>query len=140
MKIDSTGPIRPSQSTQRLKSSSGTNVSSFAQHIQEEPPQATSQASGALGLETLWFLQEIGDQEERRRQAYRRGKSLLESLEQLRLAILSGTLSIAHLQHIRGLLATHKATIDDPQLQAIIADIELRARVELAKLERPDPA
>ena len=41
----------------------------------------------------------------------------------------------ARLQQLVGLMDQQRETIDDPELSAVLDEIDLRARVELAKLE-----
>lgn len=47
-----------------------------------------------------------------------------------------GTLPRERLDRLTRLLAERRGEIDDPRLAALIDEIELRAAVELAKLER----
>jgi hypothetical protein len=60
----------------------------------------------------------------------------IEALETLRLALLSGSVPEHLLHTLTKVVALQKQRVDDPRLMSIIEDIELRAAVELAKLER----
>ena len=84
-------------------------------------------------LDALIALQEVDDPVERRKRAALRGRSLLDSLDQLKAAMLAGKVSTAALQRIADQLRG-RAPSADPQLDDILAHIELRAEVELAKL------
>lgn len=96
---------------------------------------ATSTTMAASSLAGLLSLQEVADELAGRRRALARGDSLLEALEELRLALLAGTLPRARLAALAALAGQQAPVIDDPHLASILAEIELRAAVELAKLE-----
>jgi hypothetical protein len=102
------------------------------------PERASSaQAAAPAGaLDGLIALQAAGDSLERRKRAVRRGKGLLETLDQLKISILSGRISPQQLDNLKAQLAHHGDSTDDPGLSDILAHIELRAAVELAKLGR----
>ena len=99
---------------------------------------ATSSAQGVAGvgsLAALIALQEVGGPTERRRNAVSRAGRLLDSLDAVKLAVLDGEMSPALLQSLaRGVREQRQAT-DDPNLEALLIEIETRAGVELAKLE-----
>ena len=110
----------------------------FASDLEGETPAAASVGAGAsLGqVDALLALQEVPDSLVGDAGAKRRGEELLEELEQLRLGLLAGVLPREGLDRLTRLLAERRGEIDDPRLAAVIDEIELRAAVELAKLER----
>ena len=63
-----------------------------------------------------------------------RAEDLLDQLDRIRLGMLTGGISAATLQNIVNRLAQRRTDGVEPRLAALIDDIELRARVELAKL------
>ncbi|HET6522703.1 MAG TPA: flagellar assembly protein FliX, partial [Geminicoccaceae bacterium] len=71
-----------------------------------------------------------------RRRAARRGHDLLDRLDELRLALLEGGVPEPTLRRIVALLEERAGPVDDPRLGAVLHEIEVRAAVELAKLER----
>ncbi len=104
-----------------------------------------SAASGVTGagptlpltsLDALVALQTLPDATERRRRALRHGRELLDRLDEVRLALLDGELPLGTLQHLRAGLGAARDATDDPGLDDILREVELRAAVELAKLER----
>ena len=100
--------------------------------------QQTSRAANivaAADISTMLALQEISEEEIRRKKIIKHGNNMLDSLEQLRRRLLMGTLPMHILHDINQQLAIQKQDIADPQLMEIIAEIELRTAVELAKLE-----
>lgn len=90
----------------------------------------------ATSMDALIALQEIPDNELARRQAVQEGKGALETLERLRLDLLGGNVSIGTLTRLSDISNLRKQFGNDSSLDAILQDIELRAAVELAKLER----
>jgi hypothetical protein len=58
----------------------------------------------------------------------------LNRLDQIRLGLLRGDLSLIDLQSLVRSLAERRREGGDPRLIAIVDEIELRAKVELAKL------
>ena len=65
--------------------------------------------------------------------ATKRGHDLLDQLDRLRNALLMGNLTISQLDHIQKLVSREKSNANTPALQAVLSEIELRARVEIAK-------
>ena len=87
-------------------------------------------------LDALVALQTMPDATERRRRALRHGRELLDRLDEVRLALLDGELPLRTLQRLRAGLGAARDATDDPGLDDILREVELRAAVELAKLER----
>jgi Class II flagellar assembly regulator len=92
--------------------------------------------AGLTNIGALLALQGEDDVQERRRRATRRSNSLLDQLDGIRLAILDGGVSREQVAALATTLREHRDAVDDPGLNAILDDVELRAEVELAKLER----
>jgi hypothetical protein len=84
----------------------------------------------------LLAVQEQGDQQERRRKQARRGHDLLDGLDRLKAALLAGRVLPSELERLRATLTQQREATDDPRLDEVLAHIELRAAVELAKLGR----
>ena len=61
---------------------------------------------------------------------------MLDRLDDIRIALLTGSLPRAQLESLRHLAREQIAPEDDPQLAAILDEIELRVAVELAKLDK----
>jgi len=104
--------------------------------------QATqvSATAGVMGVEALLALQDVGTPLERKRKAVRRAGRILDVLDGLKIALLEGELSSADLDRLRRAVRDERAGTDDPALEAVLDEIELRAAVEVAKLEQASHA
>jgi hypothetical protein len=87
-------------------------------------------------VSTLLTVQEVGDPLEGRRRAVRRGEDLLDRLDELHMGLLAGTFPAERLDQLLATVRRRRESVADPGLSEILADIELRASVELAKLGR----
>ena len=96
---------------------------------------ATSSASGVAGAAALMALQGVEDPTERRRRAIRRGSSLLDRLDELKLALLGGQDGAAALSRLARDIGEQRDEEAEPGLTAVLDQIDLRASVELAKAE-----
>jgi len=88
------------------------------------------------GLDAMLALQAVEDPQGRRRRAVRRGQRLLDALDDLKIGMLDGHVSASDLQRLASLAQDSGEAVDDPGLKDVLAEIDLRAAVELAKLER----
>jgi hypothetical protein len=93
------------------------------------PIAALSSTTGLLGI------QEVSEDEHHRRRAVKKGRLTLDALAKLRDALLIGTLPLATIRQLEQIVAEERGTTSDPVLNGILDEIELRAAVEIAKLE-----
>jgi Class II flagellar assembly regulator len=135
MKVEANRPVGTSgvRKDGKTKSTGG-----FADNLrtEDEAPVAGVTATPALtGIDALMALQEVPDAMAGRKRALARGDRLLDRLDDLRRGLLLGHISIDKLSDLARLAAESSAQVDDPDLRDVLQEIELRARVELAKLE-----
>jgi hypothetical protein len=101
-----------------------------------EPPQAQN-ATVALrtlgGIDALIALQGIEEPAERRRRAVKHGRRALDALDELKLGLLAGTLDQGTLLRLKAVAADLKDGSGDDRLDAVLAEINQRVEVELAK-------
>ena len=97
-------------------------------------PSRVASSTPLATVDALLALQGEGDAGERKRRSVQRGNDLLDALDRLKAALLSGRVSTADLQTIAARLAERRELSGDPRLDDLISHIELRARVEMAKL------
>ena len=108
-----------------------------------ETPHETSGASAPRtvgGIDALMALQGYEDLPERRRRAVKQGRRVLDALDSLKLSLLSGSLDAATLANLKVAAASLGERTGDPGLDNVLAEIELRAQVELAKAGLPEGA
>ncbi len=137
MKIRGPGQTQgPSKSDKKGKVSGGD--SSFGDFMAKEAPSAgTSQNAQSIAqVDALLAIQGAEDPTAgaSRKRMRQRADDLLDELERIRMAMLSGNLTIGHMIDIADVVASHREKIMDPGLTAIMDEIDLRAQVELAKM------
>jgi hypothetical protein len=88
------------------------------------------------GIDALLLLQGEDSLGERRKRQARRGRDLLDALDKLKAAFLTGRVQPSDLKKLRSTLALRREETGDSGLDEVLAHIELRAEVELAKLQR----
>ena len=92
--------------------------------------------AGIAGVGALLAAQYEDDITEKRRRARRRADDLLDQLDGIKLATLQGTVTRMDVARLSQSLRDVRDQVDDPELESILDAIELRAEVELAKLEQ----
>jgi hypothetical protein len=95
-------------------------------------PTAGLRAVG--GIDALLALQGLEDAGERRKRAVRRGRTALDTLDELKIGLLGGTLSPAILSRLRASAAVLKDRSGEDGLDGVLSEIELRVEVEIAKM------
>jgi hypothetical protein len=134
MRVEGTNRI--GQQSSAVRRAQGGTGFSLPEAETSAPAQKAFGVSTVPGLDTLLALQSVDMAGERRRKGSARGRRLLDILDQVKLGVLDGTLSPATLQGLGQAVAEAREETGDPVLDAILAEIELRAEVELAKLAR----
>ncbi|MDA1098930.1 MAG: flagellar assembly protein FliX [Proteobacteria bacterium] len=135
MKISGSGSIR-SGATRRVERKGGGGAAFRIEAGKAAEAAGQSQAAASVaGVGALLALQEVPDATEQRRRAVKRSDDILDELYQLRIGLLSGSVPRQRLRRLMKLLQDRPGGYADPQLDSIISDIEVRAAVELAKLE-----
>jgi hypothetical protein len=132
MRIDPRAPIAPPGAARPQAAGARFSLSTPAKADAAHGPAGTA---SLIGLDAVLALQgEENEPRERRRRAAKRGHRILDALESLKLALLSGRLPPGEVARLSREIADAGASSGDPRLDDILAHIELRARVELAKL------
>jgi len=140
MKITDLGSAKGVATTKRAKAAG--KGGEFAERLKE----AVAAGAGAVvetpapaTVESLLAVQEAPDaaSERSRGLARRYGHDLLDRLEEIRLGLLAGVIPKDKLAAIAQAVRQRRQKTDDPRLNAIIDEIELRCEVEIAKLTRP---
>ena len=125
----------PTRASQRASSKKG---SDFSRQLVDEPAVSGAVSTNApIGaVDGILALQEVPTATDGRTRGIKRGYSILDHLDDIRLGLLSGSISRKRMVDLGQEIKEARDTVIDPKLSAILNDIELRAAVELAKLEK----
>ena len=86
-------------------------------------------------LDSILTLQGMDDSTDGRSKGLKHGEQLLDMLDQVRDGLLAGGIPRATLNRLANAVTRRHEAFADPKLQSVLDEIELRAHVELAKLE-----
>lgn len=134
MKVESKRPIATPSVRKDSKAGSG-----FADRLQVDEAAAAAPVAGAAalsGIIGLFALQEVPDATAEDRRAVARGDEILDRLDELRRGLLLGHIGRDKLETLSRLAAEGAGQVGDPGLREVLREIELRAQVELAKLDQ----
>jgi Class II flagellar assembly regulator len=115
----------------RRTSSTGFALPDAASTAESRPAVAPKAAANIDALLAMQGIEE--DPVERRKRSVQRGKGALDVLDELKIGLLSGNFDAATVSRLRDAAANLKSSSGDPGLDAVLAEIELRVEVELAK-------
>ena len=139
MAIDGVGKIG-APATSKVGSKTGTaKPGEFARMVDGDSEVSSasevSEAQAVTSINPLFALQEVDGATERRAKAKQRGTKILDELDSIRHGLLMGEVTPHQLQTLRHQIANEQQILDDPRLTELLKEIDLRAEVELAKLE-----
>ncbi len=141
MKISNVGGAKGTSGPQRKKSVSGSPGANFAQSLKDA--SGASETDGVIesapmnAVDGILAVQEVPDAMDGRSKGLAMlnyGTDILDRLDEMRHAILSGTLTKDQLVNLAQKMRARQDMSDDPELNAIIQEIEMRAEIEIAKL------
>lgn len=138
MKVTGSGAAGPASGAGRPKGASGGEGFRLPSAAGASPASAagpTGVVAAVGGLSALLALQEMGGPLERRRRAVSRAGRILDVLDEVKLALVSGELSLSQLERLSRAVREERAATEDAALEGVLNEIETRAAVELAKLE-----
>ena len=107
-----------------------------------QPPKAHAQIVAGPGpiaaLDSILALQGLDDSTQGKSKGLAHGEQLLDLLDSVRDGLLAGGIPRATLNKLAAAVTRRHEAFADPKLQDVLDQIELRAHVELAKLEQLD--
>ncbi|MDH3663447.1 MAG: flagellar assembly protein FliX [Alphaproteobacteria bacterium] len=140
MKISQAGSSTPAGRSRKAGKASETGADdTFKRHIEDggaPPPAAPVGTAPLAALSSLLAVQEAPDPTVGTKRAVLHGDTLLDELRELQIGLVQGWVSEDSLKSLAHMLDQPRPAIDDPDLNQVLDDIELRAAVELAKFER----
>lgn len=132
MRIYGPNGAAPATSTSQAKRSSSSSFS-LPSLTESQDSRPAAAPAGAVGIDALLALQGVEDPVERRKRAVKRGRDALNVLDDLKIGLLAGSLDPGTVHRLRVAASDLKANSGDAGLDSVLAEIELRVEVELAK-------
>jgi hypothetical protein len=137
MEIKGTGRVETSaikRKGQPASASGGFSVSAPA----ESHGQIVAGPGPIAALDSILMLQGLDDSTQGKSKGLQHGEHLLDLLDSVRDGLLAGGIPRATLNRLAVAVTRRHDSFADPKLQDVLDQIELRAHVELAKLEQID--
>ena len=135
MEIKGTGRVETS--AVKRKAQAGAPAGGFSV-ASESHAQIVSGPGPIAALDSILMLQGMDDSTQGRSKGLQHGEHLLDLLDAVRDGLLSGGIPRATLNKLAHAVTRRQDGFADPKLQSVLDEIELRAHVELAKLEQLD--
>ncbi|HVV28621.1 MAG TPA: flagellar assembly protein FliX [Rhizomicrobium sp.] len=133
------GPSRIETSAVRRKAAPGASGGGFAVSDAAENHAALISGPGPIAaLDSILMLQGMEDATDGRSRGLAHGENLLDLLDSVRDGLLAGGIPRTLLNKLAVAVTRRHDQFADPKLQDVLDQIELRAHVELAKLEMLD--
>lgn len=137
MRID--GPKSTERAQPRKTSATGKGdgkafASALGQGEAAAAPRGAAGAGPLAAVDAIMALQAVGDASQGRSKGLAQAGAVLDALEEIRRGLLLGIIPAGKLQALGRVVAEQRAANLDPALEQLLDDIDLRARVELAKL------
>ncbi len=139
MKISGTGPIRRTSESGRPKKKGAGKGADFATELDEAAADKTSAVSGTgplAAVDALLSVQEVTDSTKGRTRGAVRAQFMIDGLDEIRQGLLIGAIPKSKLAALVEVVREERDQADDAKLSALLDEIELRAAVELAKLDQ----
>ncbi|MGH1403524.1 MAG: flagellar assembly protein FliX [Alphaproteobacteria bacterium] len=138
MKIGGSGKSGSASGPKKTSSSQDGGDVDFSRFVSggaDETAQ-TSATQSIAQLDALLAVQEVEDplQKAAKKRVKVRANTILDKLENLRIKMLCGDLTVGHMVDIADVVASHRDKVEDPALTSLMDEVDLRAQVELAKM------
>ena len=139
MKVEGPGNLRGSGAVRRTGKADASGGASFAKQLVGDTAatHGVSGATGVFGVSSMLALQEVDDAAARVSRGKMRAEDMLDIMDEIRHGLLAGALPAQKLMDLQRVVQSRKAQVDHPKLAEILDEIDLRAQVELAKLQTP---
>jgi hypothetical protein len=138
VEIKSTGSVGASGVRRAGKPASGGDGSFKIATTDAPQAQVVTGATTLGAVENILMLQGLDDSTSGRSKGVAHGQQLLDLLDAVRDGLLAGGIPRTTLNRLAAAITKRHEQFADPKLQGVLDEIELRAHVELAKLEMMD--
>jgi hypothetical protein len=140
--LEINGPRRVDTSAVRRAgrvASSASGHSFAAEEVAAEKTAAALTGTGPIAaVDTILALQGVEDSTDQRTRGVQHGEQLLKLLDEVLDGLLVGGIPRQTLHRLAHAISKRRESFADPKLQSVLDEIDLRARVELAKLEQQE--
>ena len=139
VRLEIKGPNRVETSAIKRKAPAGAASGGFSVSASaDSQPQIVAGPGPIAALDSIVMLQGLEDATQGKSSARAHGEQLLDLLDSVRDGLLAGGIPRATLNKLAHAVTRRHDSFADPRLQDVLDQIELRAHVELAKLEMLD--
>lgn len=137
MKIDSTRGVN-APSVRKTGKKGKVGASDFARMLDESSGTGeTAAPSPVQSIDAVIAVQGLSQEDQKgNKDAHGQGERLLQHLEDIRTGLLLGGIPKEKLRELAVSVKQQREGFVDPRLAEILDDIELRARIELAKYDQ----
>jgi hypothetical protein len=135
--VEIKGPSRIETSAIKRKAPAGAPAGGFTVG-NESHAQIVAGPGPIAALDSILMLQGLDDSTQGKSKGAAHGEQLLDLLDSVRDGLLAGGIPRATLNKLAAAVTRRHEAFADPKLQDVLDQIELRAHVELAKLEQLD--
>jgi hypothetical protein len=133
------GPGRAQTAAVKRKAASSPTAGGFSVSETADSQAGIVAGPGPIAaLDSILMLQGMEDSTTGRSRGLARGEHLLDLLDSVRDGLLAGGIPRVTLNKLAQAVTRRHEGFADPKLQDVLDEIELRAHVELAKLEQMD--
>ena len=139
MKIE--GPSKTQQASKKGKSGkAGKTDGTFGAMVTDAASETSQNVAtqSIAKVDALLTVQGVENATERgaRRRMHVRADKILRQMDHLRLALLTGNLTLGQVVDIADVVAAHREDITDANMTAVLDEIDLRAQIEIAKMRK----
>ncbi len=138
MEIKSTRSIDRAVVRRTSKGATASESAFSLPSVDDARAQVVAGPGPIAALDSILTLQGMEDSTDGRSKGLKHGEQLLDMLDQVRDGLLAGGIPRVTLNRLANAVTKRREGFADPKLQTVLDEIELRAHVELAKLEMID--
>ena len=138
MEIKGTGRVGTSAINRKTSASAAGSGFSVSEAPGSQGQQIVAGPGPIAALDSILMLQGLDDSTQGKSKGLAHGEQLLDLLDSVRDGLLAGGIPRATLNKLAAAVTRRHEVFADPKLQDVLDQIELRAHVELAKLEQLD--
>lgn len=139
MKVGKTDKAQSTSSKKKTGKTQGTS-GTFSEFLTSAPKNvaSTNVTHSVAQVDALLSIQEVKDPTsgKSKKRMIKRADDILDTLDKIKISMLSGTLTVGEVVDIADVIAVNREKVDDPKIMAVLDEIDLRAQVELAKLQK----